>query len=82
MAIKYIHFNTYPDCKTGEDIIQLHNEIFGGSDDLAGRMKEKPDLQIDVAVDGEKMVGYKIGYALNREPGDCLKINGAAASSC
>lgn len=30
-------------------------------------MKEKPDLQIDVAVDGEKMVGYKIGYALNRE---------------
>ncbi|WP_338082291.1 hypothetical protein [Fictibacillus enclensis] len=67
MAIKYIHFNTYPDRKTVEGIIQLHNKIFGGSDDLAGRMKEKPDLRIDVAVDGEKMVGYKIGYALNRE---------------
>ncbi|RXY99883.1 GNAT family N-acetyltransferase [Fictibacillus sp. S7] len=67
MAIKYIHFNTYPDRKTVEGIIQLHNKIFGGSDDLAGRMKEKPDLQIDVAVDGEKRVGYKIGYALNRE---------------
>lgn len=30
MAIKYTHFDTYPDCKTVEDIIQLHNEIFGG----------------------------------------------------
>lgn len=67
MAITYTHFDTYPDRKTVEGIIQLHNKIFGGSDDLAGRMKEKPGLQIDVAVHGEKMVGYKIGYALNRE---------------
>jgi ribosomal protein S18 acetylase RimI-like enzyme len=30
-------------------------------------MKEKPKLRIDVAIDGKKVVGYKIGYALNRE---------------
>ncbi len=48
-------------------IVKLHTSVFGNSDDLAGRMKEKPKLRIDVALDGRKVVGYKIGYALNRE---------------
>ncbi|MDN4525990.1 GNAT family N-acetyltransferase [Fictibacillus fluitans] len=67
MAIEYFHFDTYPDTKTVEGITHLHNDIFGSSDDLAGRMKEKPDLKMEVAVYGEKIIGYKIGYALNRE---------------
>jgi ribosomal protein S18 acetylase RimI-like enzyme len=67
MGVEYFHFKSIPDAAILEGIIQLHIAIFGVSDDLAGRMKEKPQLQIDVALDDKKVVGYKIGYALNRE---------------
>lgn len=50
-----------------EKIVQLHIAIFGSSDDLAGRMAEKPKLRVDIALDGEVLAGYKIGYASNRE---------------
>ncbi|WP_144235690.1 GNAT family N-acetyltransferase [Planomicrobium okeanokoites] len=30
-------------------------------------MAEKPKLHIDLALDDERVIGYKIGYALNRE---------------
>src|SRR5690606_33178693 len=36
-------------------------------DDLAGRMREKKGLRIDVAIHEKRIVGYKIGYALNPE---------------
>jgi predicted N-acetyltransferase YhbS len=52
-------------CRTW--VIKLHTSIFGVPDDLVGRMKEKPKLRIDVALKDKKVVGYKIGYALNRE---------------
>ena len=67
MGVEYFQFKSIPDAAILEGIIQLHIAIFGVSDDLAGRMKEKPQLQIDVALDDKKVVGYKIGYALNRE---------------
>lgn len=67
MDFEYFHFKSIPDTEILDGIIQLHNNIFGDSDDLAGRMKEKHKLQIDVALVGKKVVGYKIGYALNRE---------------
>nr|WP_233786247.1 GNAT family N-acetyltransferase [Planococcus halotolerans] len=48
-------------------LVSLHTKVFGSSDDLAGRMAEKPKLHIDLALDGDRVIGYKVGYALNRE---------------
>ena len=48
-------------------ILALHEDIFGSSDDLVGRMREKPELMIELAMDAGQIIGYKIGYALNRE---------------
>ncbi|MCP2036424.1 GNAT superfamily N-acetyltransferase [Planomicrobium sp. HSC-17F08] len=68
-----ISFNSYTDVDSAiEDgtvngIIDLHESIFGCSEDLAGRIKEKKGLRIDVARQGKRIIGYKIGYALNRE---------------
>ncbi len=67
LAITYTYFNELPENDVLEGIIELHTNTFGLSDDLEGRMKEKPKLRIDVALEGGKVVGYKIGYALNRE---------------
>ncbi len=50
-----------------DGLVLLHTKVFGSSDDLAGRMAEKPKLRIDLAMDGDNVIGYKIGYALNRE---------------
>jgi ribosomal protein S18 acetylase RimI-like enzyme len=67
LVINYIKFNEMPEIEVLDGIIELHTSIFGEPDDLAGRMKEKPKLRIDAAIDGKKVVGYKIGKALNRE---------------
>jgi len=67
MAINYTAFNEIPNTEILDGIIKLHTRIFCESDDLAGRLREKPELRIDVALDEDKVIGYKIGYALNRE---------------
>lgn len=67
MAINYTAFNEMPNTVILDGIINLHMRIFGESNDLSGRMKEKPKLRIDVALDDQKVVGYKIGYTLNRD---------------
>ncbi|WP_420913228.1 GNAT family N-acetyltransferase [Indiicoccus explosivorum] len=67
MTIRFTVYDGIP----GEDVlaglVRFHERIFGSSDDLAGRMREKPKLHIVTASDEQTIVGYKIGYALNRE---------------
>ena len=67
MNLTYKTIDNMPDEYTLLDIVMLHESVFGTSDDLAGRMKEKSSLSVILALDGERAVGYKIGYALNRE---------------
>lgn len=56
---------------TGDDMLegidQLHGSIFGDSEGLAVKMKTKPDLLVLTAMDGEKVIGYKMGYRLNED---------------
>lgn len=63
MAIHYKSYNGFESFNLLEQLISLHIKVFGDSDDLAGRMAEKPKLHIDAALDEEKLIGYKIGYA-------------------
>ncbi|MFD0051847.1 GNAT family N-acetyltransferase [Actinomycetes bacterium NPDC127524] len=67
LVINYTYFNEIPETQVLDSIIKLHTSIFGVPNDLVGRMQEKPKLRIDVALKDKKAVGYKIGYALNRE---------------
>ena len=44
---------------------ELHKEIFGTPDDLINKMRSKTKLLVIVAMDGKRVIGYKIGYELD-----------------
>lgn len=67
MSIRYKSFTMLEPGDLLNGLVLLHTKVFGSSDDLAGRMAEKPKLHIDLALDGDRVIGYKVGYALNRE---------------
>lgn len=56
-----------PDTNLLNDIEELHKDIFGTSDDLLMKIASKPDLLVIIALDGKKVVGYKIGYEINSD---------------
>jgi len=62
--IDYIHYNTLPDAQILDGITKLHNTIFNDADKLIKQMKSKPNLIVNVALDGAIVIGYKIGYSL------------------
>ena len=65
MGLEYIIFNSIPDTEVLEGILELHKDIFGISDDVINKMASKPQLLVIAAVDGKKVIGYKIGYEVN-----------------
>jgi predicted GNAT family acetyltransferase len=67
MDLVYVNFNSPPDNKILEGIIKLHNSIFGEADNLVNQMESKPHLLIDISLDGENVIAYKIGYALDND---------------
>ena len=67
MDLVYVNFNSTPDNKILEGIINLHNSVFGDSDNLMDQMGSKPQLLIGIALDGTKVIAYKIGYALDSD---------------
>ena len=67
MDFHYAEFNEIPDNKTLDGIVKLHTSIFDHTNDLITQMKEKPQLRIDAVLDDQKVIAYKIGYALNYE---------------
>lgn len=58
-------FYTMPGDDVLKGILQLHRNIFGDSEGLASKMKSKPHLLVQTAMDGEKVIGYKMGYPLD-----------------
>ncbi|MBN8202168.1 GNAT family N-acetyltransferase [Bacillus sp. NTK034] len=64
--MKFTLFNSIPDAETLKGILELHKTIFGESDHLVSKMKSKPQLLVLTAMDGEKVIGYKMGYAIDQ----------------
>lgn len=66
MSFDYLIFNSIPD---DDDVLNgilvLHKIIFGTSDDLINKMASKSNLLIITAMNGPKVIGYKIGYELD-----------------
>ena len=67
MSYKYGVFNSKPDLNVLTDIVNLHASIFGSTDDLISKMASKPELLVITAREGRMLVGYKIGYAINKK---------------
>ena len=64
MSIDYLLFNSLPNTRLLDSIVVLHTAIFGTSDDLTRKMENKAGLLVIIAMSDEKVIGYKIGYAL------------------
>ncbi|WP_240758414.1 GNAT family N-acetyltransferase [Lysinibacillus sp. SGAir0095] len=67
MSYKYRVFNSMPESNILKEILKLHKIVFGSTGDLVYKMSSKPQLLIITAMDGEKVIGYKIGYAINED---------------
>ena len=65
MSIEYVAYNGVPNEEMLAGMLKLHSNIFGDTYDLVERMKEKPALYINLALDNQQVIGYKMGYALN-----------------
>lgn len=67
MKIDYVIFQDMPDNERLTSLLALHLRIFGREDDLVRRMAEKRKLLFVLALRNDEVIGYKIGYELNRE---------------
>ncbi|ASV69506.1 GNAT family N-acetyltransferase [Cytobacillus kochii] len=65
MGYEYITYHTIPEADVLNDILKLHEDIFGTSDNLITNMLSKSKLLVIIAKDGKKIVGYKIGYTID-----------------
>ncbi|WP_234987194.1 GNAT family N-acetyltransferase [Bacillus sinesaloumensis] len=65
MNLNYFIFNSIPDDDVLDGIIELNKLIFGTTDDLISKMANKPKLLVITAMDGMKVIGYKIGYQID-----------------
>lgn len=67
MDIDYAVFQTIPDTHLLMGLIGLHESIFGESENLASQMASKPNLLVNIALKGQKVIGYKMGYSLDEK---------------
>jgi predicted GNAT superfamily acetyltransferase len=67
LNIDYVIFNTIPRPDILNGIIELHKDIFGTSDNLINKMASRPQLLVITAMKGTKVIGYKIGYAIDNK---------------
>ncbi|PYF06832.1 GNAT family N-acetyltransferase [Ureibacillus chungkukjangi] len=65
--MEYNIFDSIPDTNILNEILNLHVAIFGDSDDLITKMSSKSKLLIITARDGERVVGYKMGYEITND---------------
>ncbi|WP_226535803.1 GNAT family N-acetyltransferase [Fictibacillus halophilus] len=66
MEAKYVIFESIPEKVILDEILDLHNRIFGESDDVVKKMKGKSRLLVNVALNNSQVIGYKVGYELDK----------------
>ncbi len=67
MGIEYVTFQGIPKEDSLAEMLKLHTNIFGESSNLINRMQEKQALYVDLALEHQRVVGFKMGYSLNNE---------------
>ncbi len=66
MDIKYLVINSIPDDDLMDNIKSLYSAIFKSNiEEFNNKIKDKPKILFNIALDGNKLIGFKIGYELN-----------------
>ncbi|MBB2480466.1 GNAT family N-acetyltransferase [Bacillus sp. APMAM] len=55
-----------PDTDVLKGILELHEDIFGANDDFFNKIINNPQLLVIIAMDGKRVIGYKIGYEMDK----------------
>jgi hypothetical protein len=66
LSYEYFYYNSIPETDVLNGILKIHKDIFGSSDDLINKMICKPKLLVQTAMDDNKVIGYKIGYEMDK----------------
>lgn len=67
MSITYLVYDKIPNGNVTNGIMNLYSNIFNSSaEELNKKMKDKAKLVFNIAVDGVKVVGFKMGYELDK----------------
>jgi ribosomal protein S18 acetylase RimI-like enzyme len=67
LKIDYGYYRYIPEKDILEGVLDVHRVIFGTADGLKEKMQNNPHLLFNVAFEGYKVIGYKIGYELTNE---------------
>lgn len=59
------YFWGFPDERTLDGMLQLHNSIFENANELLEKASKRPNLLFVTAIEQDEVVGYKIGYELS-----------------
>jgi ribosomal protein S18 acetylase RimI-like enzyme len=62
-----VNIEGFPDSGLLNQIFNLHESIFKDSDTLVGKVQSKPKILFTVGLEGDIVVGYKIGYQLESD---------------
>jgi len=66
LDIKYLVINSIPDDDLMDNIKSLYSAIFKSNiEEFNNKIKDKPKILFNIALDGNKLIGFKIGYELN-----------------
>lgn len=60
--MEYTNINGFPDEELFKQIVNVHANIFEETNTITSKAKTKPKLLFTVALEGKKVVGYKLGY--------------------
>ena len=63
--MEYIYYQEIPKTDVLNGIMELHKHVFEGAELKLEELTEKKNLLIFVAIDSDRVVGFKIGYEFN-----------------
>lgn len=68
LAIKYLVINSIPDDDLMDNMKSLYSAIFKSNiEDFNNKIKDKSKILFNIALDGNKLIGFKIGNELNTD---------------
>lgn len=66
MNLHFLVLDTIPNSLILEGILRLSDVIFNNVDTFNDRINDKPKILFNIALDGPKVIGFKIGYELDK----------------
>lgn len=66
MTIEFFIFDGIPEPQITDGVLDLYSATFESSaEEILAKMKTKPNLILNIAMDGNRVVGFKMGHELD-----------------